>query len=97
MSDSAPVWTDYEKSCVAATISNDKVFRDAEDFMERRIRERAYQLWDRAERPERRSDEFWFAAHAEFERDAVEQIARFRGHQLTRAFGDVSESMDAGT
>ncbi len=31
------------------------------------IRERAYELWDRAGRPDDRSDEFWFAARAEFE------------------------------
>ncbi|HTR11668.1 MAG TPA: DUF2934 domain-containing protein [Roseiarcus sp.] len=32
------------------------------------IRERAYELWERAGRPNGRSDEFWFAARAEFER-----------------------------
>ncbi|MGB3583605.1 MAG: DUF2934 domain-containing protein [Roseiarcus sp.] len=35
--------------------------------IEQMIRERAYELWDRADRPEGRSDEFWFAARAEFE------------------------------
>ena len=34
---------------------------------ERAIRERAYQLWDQAGRPEDRSQEFWLAAKAEFE------------------------------
>jgi len=29
---------------------------------EKSIRDLAYQLWDRAGRPEGRSDEFWFAA-----------------------------------
>ena len=32
------------------------------------IREQAYELWDHAGRPDGRSDEFWFAARAEFER-----------------------------
>jgi hypothetical protein len=35
---------------------------------EQGIRERAYQLWDRAGRPEGGSEEYWFAAKAEFER-----------------------------
>ena len=33
------------------------------------IREHAYHLWDRAGRPEIRSEDFWFAAKAEFERN----------------------------
>jgi hypothetical protein len=33
------------------------------------IREQAYELWDHAGRPDGRSDEFWFAARAEFERE----------------------------
>ena len=37
------------------------------DF-EKVIRERAYELWEHAGRPNERSDEFWFAARAEFER-----------------------------
>lgn len=37
--------------------------------IEQMIRERAYELWDRADRPDGRSDEFWFAACVEFERD----------------------------
>ena len=35
---------------------------------EQMIREQAYGLWDHAGRPDGRSDEFWFAARAEFER-----------------------------
>jgi len=35
---------------------------------EEMVRERAYELWDRAGRPHGRSDEFWFAAKADFER-----------------------------
>ena len=35
---------------------------------EKVIRERAYELWDHAGRPNDRSDECWFAARAEFER-----------------------------
>ena len=38
------------------------------DPIERMIRERAYELWDRAGRPNGRSDEFWFAARYELER-----------------------------
>ena len=34
---------------------------------EQMIREQAYELWDNAGRPDGRSDEFWFAARAEFE------------------------------
>ena len=36
---------------------------------EQMIREQAYELWDLAGRPDGRSDEFWFAAKAEFERE----------------------------
>ena len=35
---------------------------------EKVIRERAYELWDHAGRPNGRSEEFWFAARAELER-----------------------------
>jgi Protein of unknown function (DUF2934) len=35
---------------------------------EQMIREQAYELWDHAGRPDSGSDEFWFAARAEFER-----------------------------
>ena len=38
------------------------------DTLEKVVRERAYELWDQAGRPKGRSDEFWFAARAEFER-----------------------------
>ena len=34
------------------------------------IRQRAYELWEQVGRPDGRSDEFWFAAKAEFERKA---------------------------
>jgi len=36
---------------------------------EQLIREQAYELWDHAGRPDGRSDEFWFTARAEFERE----------------------------
>jgi hypothetical protein len=36
---------------------------------EQKIRERAHELWDDAGRPDGRSDEFWFAAGAELERE----------------------------
>jgi len=35
---------------------------------EKAVRERVYELWDHAGRPNGRSDEFWFAAKAELER-----------------------------
>ena len=38
------------------------------DAIEKAVRERAYELSDHASRPNGRSDEFWFAAKAEFER-----------------------------
>lgn len=38
------------------------------DAIEKAVRERAYELWDLAGRPNGRSDEFWFAAKAELER-----------------------------
>ena len=38
------------------------------DAIEKAVRERAYELWDHAGRPNGRSDEFWFAAKAELER-----------------------------
>lgn len=34
---------------------------------EEMIRQRAYELWDQAGRPNGRSDEFWFSAKAGFE------------------------------
>ena len=34
------------------------------------IRKRAYELWEKAGMPQGRSDEFWFAARAEFESGA---------------------------
>src|SRR5450631_4094803 len=34
---------------------------------EQMIRDQVYELWDHAGRPDGRSDEFWFAARAEFE------------------------------
>ena len=91
-----PTWRkgydESEKGRVAASIAIDKAFCDAGDLMERMTQEHAYLLWDRAGRPKGRSDEFWFAAHAAFERDAVEQLAGFRRSQLTRASEDASES-----
>jgi hypothetical protein len=36
---------------------------------EQMIREKAYELWDHAGRPDGRTDEFWLAATAEFERE----------------------------
>ena len=36
--------------------------------IEKVIRERAYELWEHAGRPNGRSDECWFAARAEFGR-----------------------------
>jgi hypothetical protein len=70
--DDYPTWRkgydESEKSRVAASIAIGKAFRDANDLMERMIREHAYQLWDRAGRPEGRSEEYWFAAKAECER-----------------------------
>jgi hypothetical protein len=35
--------------------------------IEEAVRERAYELWERAGQPEGRSEEFWFAAMAELE------------------------------
>jgi hypothetical protein len=34
------------------------------------IRKRAYELWEKAGMPQGQSDEFWFAARAEFESEA---------------------------
>jgi Protein of unknown function (DUF2934) len=38
--------------------------------LEELIRVMAYELWDQAGRPHGRSEEFWFAARAEFEGEA---------------------------
>ena len=43
----------------------------AQDDPERRIRERAYALWERAGRPDGRADEFWQQARAEEARAAA--------------------------
>jgi Protein of unknown function (DUF2934) len=39
------------------------------DTNEQMIREQAYELWNHAGRSDGRSDEFWFAGKAEFERE----------------------------
>ena len=38
---------------------------------EKEILERAYQLWERAGRPENREDEFWHAAQQQLRNEAV--------------------------
>ena len=48
----------------AATVFLEHNMNDSEQM----IREQAYELWDHAGKPGGRSDEFWFAARAEFER-----------------------------
>ena len=47
---------------------------------EQMIREQAYELWDHAGRPDGRSDEFWFAARAEFEREEETREGNFSAH-----------------
>jgi hypothetical protein len=47
---------------------------------EQMIREQAYRLWDDAGRPDGRSDEFWFAAKAEFEREEWTGEENLRAH-----------------
>jgi hypothetical protein len=44
---------------------------------EKLIREKAYELWERAGRPDGRDDEFWYAAMHEVEADPaeVEEVA----------------------
>jgi hypothetical protein len=41
--------------------------------IEQKIREYAFKLWERAGRPDGRSDEFWTAAKAEIEREAANE------------------------
>ena len=53
--------------------------------MEKVIRERAYELWEHAGRPNGRSDEFWFATRAEFERKEGTRGAARRGCSPARA------------
>ncbi len=52
---------------------------------------RAYELWDRAGRPDGRSEEFWFAAKEEVEQKerkrAPRQPARPRAETLRRGTG----------
>ena len=48
---------------------------------ERRIRERAQQLWEEAGRPEELSDHFWFAAQRAFEAEHPEFAQRHGGEQ----------------
>jgi Protein of unknown function (DUF2934) len=48
---------------------------------EQMIREKAYELWDHAGRPDGRTDEFWLAATAEFEPE-VETGAGNRGSHV---------------
>ena len=64
--------------------------------MEKVIRELAYELWEQAGRPDGRSDEFWFAARAEFERkgtgvrqlgEPVRRPAKPPRHELAADWG----------
>jgi hypothetical protein len=48
----------------------------AQDDAERRVRERAYALWERAGRPHGHADEFWAQARAEGARAAAEDEER---------------------
>ena len=43
------------------------------------IRKRAYELWEKAGMPQGRSEEFWFAARAEFESEAAPAEKREAG------------------
>ena len=54
---------------------------------EEMIRQRAYELWDQAGRPNGRSDEFWFSAKAEFESKVRTGISE---HAYTPACGAAS-------
>lgn len=47
---------------------------------EQMIREQAYELWDHAGKPDGRSDEFWFAARAEFEREEATGEGNLRAY-----------------
>jgi hypothetical protein len=46
---------------------------ETEPTPEEIIRERAYELWEAAGRPEGRSDEYWNQAQAEFEAEVVRE------------------------
>ena len=48
---------------------------------ERRIRERAQQLWEEAGQPEGQSNHFWFAAQRAFEAEHPEFAQRNGGEQ----------------
>ena len=48
---------------------------------ERRIRERAQQLWEEAGQPEGQSNHFWFAAQRAFEAEHPEFAQRHGGEQ----------------
>jgi len=47
---------------------------------EQMIREQAYELWDHAGRPDGRSDEFWFAARAESQREEETGAGNLSAH-----------------
>lgn len=51
------------------------------------IREYAYQLWERAGKPELRTEEFWFAAKTELE--LREEAAKQKGGARIRQSSDV--------
>jgi hypothetical protein len=64
---------------------------DAQDDPERRTRERAYALWERAGRPDGRADEFWQQARAEEARAAATAAAEERIDEEARESFPASE------
>ncbi len=57
------------------------------------IRQRAYDLWDQAGRPNDRSDEFWFAATAEFEREERPEDGRRDARSAANACKELAASL----
>jgi Protein of unknown function (DUF2934) len=75
--------TSPEGPGISAQQGSDGVLREQNmNDHEQTIREQAYELWDDAGRPDGRSDEFWFAAIAGFERGEEPNLS---GHVPPRA------------
>ena len=60
--------------------------------MEKAVRELAYELWERAGRPDGRSEEFWFAARFELQRREETGEAEL-GRARSSACGAASSSV----
>ena len=63
------------------------------DDYERRVRERAYQLWEVAGRPDGLTDHFWYEAQRSFEAEHPELALRHAGDPQPEEIADQGISL----